>query len=414
MSKTADRLYDVSFLSLSVALFGLPFDSIGINLGFMMLSTTNLFIVTSFGTGVTGVLLSNKLTLTRPQSLLLLLAGFYFGFYIIRAFIASEWGTTLQLISRIGNGLFVVATLINITNKRKFELALGSFVAGVVTLSALTILAGAGVLPPVTSVFSARTLFGFQIPFKRTLGMPIGFGTFGVLSSLSISVLLFLTWEQERRWKQLVSGILICLLLLGVVVSQSRSTYIAVLGVLSTAIIGRHFVGGFSLSPYEKWTVRSLLIIGVFISPLLAIELSSIAPWSLYARIEQTAAGVSHFLAQPWLGTGRFIYVDGKIIHNSFAHEFGTVGIIGGGLFVVIFAYSVTTVMSYVTLSSVSRYPLALCAGLMGVLIENLFYFGSHKHSLWFILAMCASVGVATELKTPGKEERTENSDTMS
>lgn len=395
------RTWQVSALSFYMTILTLPFDSLGIETDFVVISVTKIFLLISVFSGVVATLGDAELRIQRSQLLLLLLMSLYVGYHVIRAVFGEGVIGLLRAKVHIGNLLIIVAAVLNISARSTIRRTIGAIIIGAILVTILTFLASAGVVPPLTEVAPSRTFFGFNLPVARTLGAPIGYGTYGSLISVPIAVSLLVALETQSFWQRAVAWFGTGLLVLGGIVSQSRSTYLALMTVGVVVVSGRYFLGNFRMT----WIDRTVLFgVGcvVAVGPIVVVELFAVAPWSVSTRLDLIESGIELVLQRPILGVGPVLHIEGKVIHNSFVNEFAATGLIGFGLFVAIWMLATRNAVRYIGDTS-SIYSLGLIAGLAGVFVENLFYLGTYSPILWIILTLCVSVPISVVPAEPNE-----------
>lgn len=387
MNRTQRLGVGVYFLTLAT----LPFETLGFDTGVVVLSLPNVGIIVSTVLLCAAVFYSGELRLEQGQLYFLAAAVLYASFYLFRV-VSTPAASTLRLPALVGNFLIVVTTAIAIQSRWHLKRALQAVTVGTVVFSLLTMISGAKLITPFAEINPSRIMDPLGLDGVRTLFASIGYGSFGVLVSITTAVLLWEIWRHTGRYRRLAAVSLLAVVV-AVFVSESRSTYISVVAVLAVWIFQRVHLEG--ISAWKRWGTYTISLFGGVASLVLVGLLVSAAPWGVAARFELIQVGLDTFRSAPLWGVGPDGYLSksgGVRIHNSFLGAFVTTGLIGGALFTAAWVVGATTAVRSLDSSTERMLPAVLIAALAGVFAENLLYLGVFEHPLWFLLACCASV----------------------
>jgi len=207
------------------------------------------------GTG-TYLLLSKRIV-TNPEQLAFLIAfvvlsGVLGGGIVLRGeglggILDAKW-----LFTHIS---LAVAFVVVIDDRETVGQFLWSVALVTAALALLTVVHSFVGLPFGSTRGPGRTMFSITIPFTRGLAAPFAFGSFGIMSVISISYVLSSAYLDVRAgapFRNLAIYPVLASILVGVVVAQSRSTYVAV-----TCVFGC-YVAFFCLESYDWPTVDRL------------------------------------------------------------------------------------------------------------------------------------------------------------
>ncbi len=257
----------------------------------------------------------------------------------------------LYLLARIGFMIIVVAVLLNVVDRQSGIEAFHAFVAGVLILCVLTILHGFGVfsLPVAMYRLAYRSFFGIRFPVRRTVGIAMSFGEFGIIANFALAYLLFQAFSSDSRRKWLfVAAILV--VVMGILISQTRSVF---LGTVVTLGVGSLAAYLFERSPDEAGLKRkskylfvaSVAIIGLVFALTLWPALgnfevvdvqTSASHKNVVNRVAKNWYALKMIAAHPLLGAGHYAFRHevGSLLHHHFLEQFVATGVVGGAIYV--------------------------------------------------------------------------------
>lgn len=157
--------------------------------------------------------------------------------YFMSNFLAAEptWnkfvGKMLWLMVFVGLSLALCGNLLRGVDVINFYFAgilAGCLVAGMVSVTGVDVF-GVSVIP-------GRS-YGIQIPLDKTTGVPRSFGEFGNILAFGWAIFLTMGDRYGKRLRMIALGLLV----LGVLVAQSRSTYLSIVAIVAAMMALRVF-----------------------------------------------------------------------------------------------------------------------------------------------------------------------------
>lgn len=265
---------------------------------------------------------------------------------------------------------------------------------------------------PIWSEIHKPLSFGeFVFPLNRTTGYPMSYGGYGILnvSVLPLAVLSLVRGKglYSSRWIALLVSVLV---LLAVVISQSRSTWLAV---------GTAFGIMLFSATYRTWrkkavfawlvAIATLSIFGVGFAWNLGVDLYEANSISIQQRYDQYAAALKMLRSNPvaGIGYGQFskLYepidvpwetaAGARMLHNYFLNKAVATGIIGPLLTSFLLAWIVSVYWRSIQQKGEEIsgwFMVGLLSSLVGVLIEMCFYPGGSGIKIFWILVGIAAV----------------------
>jgi len=248
-----------------------------------------------------------------------------------------------------------------------------------------------------------RSLLGFQLPFKRSVGIFSIYSYFGtyVLPFLAIALAMLSSRLSTSRLDFRLLATTIGLILLSVLITQSRSTWLAL--VLSMLVL--HTALSLASDSKLRLVNFSVILLGLGLALILApgmldVELLvegfvNMRKLSVDGRMEQWALAYDLFKDNVLLGIGpkQYKVIDGdNVLHNMYLLillEHGLLGGISMIAFVLLPAvYLWRTLGSMRHPVEVRVYSAAVFAGLVGIYCEVSFAGGLAYISLWTTLGI--------------------------
>ncbi len=224
---------------------------------------------------------------------------------------------------------------------------------------------------------AARSVGGMTIPFAKSVGIPMSDGEFGIIMTFAIPFILANCLGKIKIFKKkyIPVGILILTLFATLLISQSRSGWLAL-----TVCLATYFVTSWSRNiPLMMILISSALIFiitaGNFVFNIFAG--TSVYYNNVFIRFDQWAVSFE-IIAKNWLiGCGHDYfqqnYFQHNVLHNNFLFQFVSGGIIQFTGNLLIYIYLIIGL-----LKNIHKSPLCPCAiaGLMGAIVELIFYQG--------------------------------------
>jgi hypothetical protein len=293
-------------------------------------------------------------------------------------------------VTRVGRWLTLLVVLLAIDTERDVERLLRVAAAAAVLLSLLTLVATVVDLPMEPRTIPPRTFGPVTMPVGRVIPVPLAFGIFGMILLFPLPYLVLRAW-RERSWIPLAgAGVVV----LAVVIGQSRSTYLALAAAAITlAIAGAAWI--VAEGP-PKW--RRAVGVGGIVGTLATLPIAVIGTQILIAagranyvrRLEQVRTGIMVLIDRPLFGTGprQIQAVSGvdNVIHAAWLQLGAEVGLV---------ALALMGVAAYLTVRQVVRtavderswFAVAVLAGIAAIAVEASFQ-GSFGRPTWIALAI--------------------------
>lgn len=253
-----------------------------------------------------------------------------------------------------------------------------------------------GVLPTTGGLEAGRAELQF-LPFPRNSPLPI-YGTYGVLSSFALGLMLArlhaLPKTRLLRIAPLLAGV--GAVLLGVVITQDRSTLLATGSLLAAFSL-------FVRSRALRWLLVGTVIVGaiVVLGPLIRF-LVSVNLATVVNRLATYQMGLDAFRSSPLVGIGwdmRAITNDaGRVIHNTFVAILAYLGILG--LLIHTTAYAGVAWLArrgHFEGGPHAWIHMGIALGTIGWFIENMFYLGIRNYTIWILLGLVLHMLTARE-----------------
>lgn len=379
--------WNLLFVITCFSIFFAPFSGIDV---LIFLSAADILII--LGVVILIIRSSRGVPIQIPKSagLVLLAGGVFLVIQVLTIPRATNSTTAIQWI-RTYVGVLAVFLLIvaSVDSRRDISILLQTIAISVVVISLLTITQTLGITALGDMYLDSRSIFGLEIPFRRTLGVPMDYGNFGLYLSIGISYLLYEIFHTRNR----LAGLFLPIPLLATIISQSRSTWAAIGLVLTIFMIYQleqfrsHKIS--HITPWIFWGFLGTVIavLALFIGRILI----RINPLTLESRLSNIIHSLDIFLRAPFLGLGRYTFYleyGDEIIHNGFINILVAYGGIGFLLFLSI--YLLTGFMLVRDLSNKESPILivGLLAAFLGMTVELMFFDGSYTKILWIVLAV--------------------------
>jgi len=384
------RRYPFAFTCLAVATA--PFTGVDVVWFF---SLSDLFLTLAIGTLGVAVVLDSSIRLPRSTLYVTIAAVSLLSIELIavpnasNSFLAFQWART-----RAGTVMMFLAVIGTVESLHDIHVLLRLLACSLFVVAVLTVLHSLGVVAFGADLLRSRSIFGISVPFQRTLGVPMDYGNFGMYMSLGIAYLVYESVEFRNQWA--VGALPV--LLLAVLISQSRSTWAAItvvlIGMIAVVLAcrarsGDHMVGQRTIT---------LLSVGLFPVGVLVFvrELIRINPATLASRVDVYQDSYMIYMQHPLNGIGRATYVrvfGNEVVHNGFLSllvSFGPLALLlFGGIYLATFFLGVRQFR-------IADRPFlwgTLLAAFFGVSVELMLFDGSWTKILWLVVALIVHGG---------------------
>lgn len=178
-----------------------------------------------------------------------------------------------------------------------------------------------------------RLYFGMRLPFRKATGLPMSDGKLGTI--LVPALLLLLLDNLTGLFRFSFRKIRFALILIGIVLSQSRSTWLGLAITLALSpFLLPHFRHKKLLFLLEILLLLLLLYTGSIERVFYGLMSEGIYQQTIFNRISSYRLAFDYFLCSPLLGVGHsevYHLFRGKemVIHNLFLDNLASTGIIG-------------------------------------------------------------------------------------
>jgi len=369
-------------------LFSLPFEGYGIPTATVTLSFPNILISLIYCTICFKIVTGKhiNLSLSNPVKLAI---GMFFLMTISDLIHFSTFSLSFTF-RRIGSWMTFFCPLFLDLDLRMLNRSLISLSFGVLIVSIMTILHSSGLIQLPVIVETTRLSFP-GIFHQRTLGVPIDYGLYGMIM-LSVVPILFcsvLSAQPILFKRRLFSLTILLLTLLGIFLSESRSTWLAVTIALTiTAFMllrARYFTYVAILVPIIIFIYNSDLLLNIVKLTL------DISPGGYTVRNEMNEIAFAHFKDHPLLGIG-YIDIHTRFgVHNSVFHQLMRTGLAGTipyiSLLVLCGVNFLRAIATNVTPSSI-MFSIALASSFIGMIIELQFFLGFSAKIFWLFMGI--------------------------
>jgi hypothetical protein len=293
-------------------------------------------------------------------------------------------------VTRAGRWLTLVVVLLAIDTERDIERLLDIAAAAAVVLSLMTLVATVVQLPMEPRTIPPRTFGPVVMPVGRVIPVPLAFGIFGMILLFPLPYLLLRGLRERSPWPLAGVGVVV----LAVVIGQSRSTYLALAAAMTVLVIAGA-VWAVAEGP-PRW--RRAVGVGGIVGTLIAVPVAVVAGQILIAaaranfvrRLEQARAGFRVLADRPLFGTGpkQFQTLSGvdNVIHAAWLQlgvELGLVALVLIG----VTGYLATRQVVRTAVNERSWVAVAVLAGMIAVAVEASFQ-GSFGRPTWIVLAL--------------------------
>jgi len=301
-----------------------------------------------------------------------------------------------HIITKIGNYLVFILSALSVNEYRNLRKTFIFLTIGVVIISIMTIMHSLGYISLPVEMHRSRSLGSYSIPFQRTLGVPIDYGLYGMLTLPVLSLLVVSIFSGRKLLFQnnMLSVLFSLVILFGIFVSQSRSTWLATLISMGMIIL--------LLSKIRIYTFcfASALLIGVaYLERNIILKfietIINISPEGVYIRIFMNKLALDFFTRHLLFGIGYtslHLYFG---VHNNFSYQLMSRGLFG---FLPYIGLIILTLVIYYKIGiksenkELSLYSIGLLSGFIGMLVELQFFLGFSIKIFWMLIGLANSL----------------------
>jgi len=398
---------------LPMAIFVIPFGFISVETGVANLSAPNILIILTFVAFTAFEYRRKEIRLTNPQITVITIFGLLIVHQVVGTLIHS--GSPRRVVTFGGYFLFTTAIFLYVDSERDLQWLLHAAFLSAVLISVLTIIHIFFLYPngfPFGDRYRGmRTVAGITLPFQRSLGVDMTYGSFGMYVMAATPYYTYI--GLKKRSKGCLLGV--ATVLFAVLLSQSRSTWVAAGG--ATAIV----IVGYLIKIHKPYFREMGIVIGAFgilSSPLIARILIQVRPDTFTSRLSQYRSGIEIAKLFPLFGAGfgnlRQFYQGPHDIHSAFVNLTTRTGIpsllLVLGIWVIVLLFLLRGMHGS---DKKYAFAIALLASLCAVFIESNFQPGFTK-TTWVVLALALSTYQLQSNQTPNAmpiSERTDSGD---
>lgn len=382
---------DPLFIIVCLTVFAAPFSGVNV---LLFLSVSDIMILLGLVVVAYRVLRGETFAFSNSVSLVLLTGSSLLIVQLLTIPRAAVPSAGLQW-TRTQAGVLALFLLIvlAVDSRRDVFVLLRVITLSVVTIALLTIAHTVGIVQLGSGYMEPRMVLGYEIPFRRTLGVPMDYGNFGMYLSAGTGYLIFESVEFRNPWA--AAGL--PLVLLAALISQSRSSWAALAVVIAVFV----FYGLYRLRAQLSFTSVTNALFAVAITSSIAGGIAAgnlliqINPLTLQSRLHAIHESLGILQQAPFLGIGRYTYFNEfgqEIIHNGFINMLVAYGVVGFLLFLGVFVLTVIASVRSFSQPAVRFLGVALFAGFAGMIVELMLFDGSYTKILWIHLALIQSV----------------------
>lgn len=369
----------------------IPFAGYYIPTGFISVSATNILILISLT--VLSVEISKKSQLNINLSLLILFLLIIL--VLISGMIVSfvQDGSFRRTITIFGYILLIGVISFGVRNEYELRRLIHLVFLSSILVCLIAVMSSVFSINLGGSLIYARSIFGLQIPFTRTSGIPISHGEFGMYTLSTVP--LYIVYGLRSRNPLYLGGVGVIVFSV-IFILQSRSTWLALFTgiVVLTLFLQPKLLSQSSVA--RKLTI--LRKVGFLLTPVVGIGLIWVVisiGQSIDLRAQQIATSIKLLYNQPFgYGWGNIqpFFERNALPHNAFLRYGVETGLISLLALIGIYVVVVRDLLRVVFLQHPEKHLMAvgLLAGLSAVFIEasNLVGFGK---SGWMWVAISAA-----------------------
>lgn len=280
--------------------------------------------------------------------------------YAIRVIINGEWEELPHLASKLLTFLMLLSFLIwMLVRKVPIKTLYSGVFYGFLVLSLLIIFIGITGIPLFGEVRPPR-LFEIVLPFYKTVGIPRTHAAYGIFASAALAYFLI----YRNNYKKITQIILGSIILLSIVISQSRTTYTAIVLIAISYLMINHkvtrrffpiamlilVVGLPSLIEVFQSSWHEIPIVNMFVGERhlqrnihFRLDLNRSATDTLIESPLRSLFGIPHSQWMPEYSI-RGIY-ESETIHNHFLSNIIFLGLLGGLLNILLYLIPLASII---------------------------------------------------------------------
>lgn len=385
-------------------IFSLSFEGFGYPTKYIHLSATNillliLLLVTTIKVFKNDLdfILSPEAKIFWSLSLLIFLADLYSLFF-------SEFPllSVRSIVTRVGSLITLFLTSLFVTRKEHVKKTIKFLSLGVILLSIMTLSHSLGILDFGKPFAPTRHFAGYEIPFRRTIGAPIDYGSYGMITIPVLTLLLIFSLKGRDLFRTRFLAFSSFLIVgLGIFISQSRSTWLAAIFSISTAS---------ALLFFKKTKILFFLIIMilVFLIPVIyfyvglnyeegkaswIINIGPSGEANVYNRLESFHLAIEILKEHPFgISHNVFREMSGgdRVLHNNFLYQLTATGIIGFLPYLLFFFFLLVVYYNMIIKAGmeIDLVIIGLFAAIIGMLVELQFFQGFSDKILWVVTGL--------------------------
>lgn len=329
---SADWLEQIPFILFIIYLLILPYERI------LTTFMNAFFVLILVAVGLKTLVKGINLTLSKDQVAVLFLLGALLGWLILGSVIRIDSVTAITsnktVLLHIGVIFIFLAEVNTLPRVRTILLAVSSIAAIIGFLSLIHLVVGLPFGRPATQ---SRSLGPLTFQTMRLLGAPMGYGAYGILTSLGGTFAAGVAiWPHKlvgyrpdlaQSW----ASVSLVGMAIGVFLGQSRSTYLAL---AASAVVAVILLSYSTQNRTLKRVVKGGAVVTGFVAVLVGVAyLGGFlvgSPESLSRRLQQYEIAIGIMLSDPMFGCGwdcaRTVTAFSVSIHNSWLF----MGAVGG------------------------------------------------------------------------------------
>jgi len=378
--------------------------------------STGLLLLAAFGSLLRFLLRSDGLQPVREMPRLLwFVAGAFFMVFLAEFFKATVSHPSGSEVVQAGARLLLVlvAAFAYVEDERMLPRAVRWLSGALAVNGAVAFAYSVSIFPAASS--RLHPLIGNAIPINASAGFLRDNGLLGILTSSVVPFLLMACLGSIKVFRSRLTAALLAIpVLLGLLLSGSRSSYLAIALSVCVVSVGRLFrnlrprLAGLQLT----FSLTAIVVVALAASgPILQLGESLIGAnrFSIRHRLLQYEHAIALVLEHPWVGSGHrafadsFVYPDygfelgdgAAMLHNYFLNSAVSLGIPVAALELLVLV--VTALAGFLSLPSRERdgywWALGLLAALLGIVVElSLYVGGSGLKPLWLLIVWSISL----------------------
>ncbi len=298
---------------------------------------------------------------------------------------------------RIGTILLIIMFIIGVENIEKSKKLSLFWIFSASYMATQNILSNFYITPAIegSRFHNPRNFFGFDMPFNYAVGFPGDFGWHGMIL---ISGFLFAVHYYKSS--KIISLFGSLLSLSSIIMLQSRSTYLA----LMISIIIYFFIFSLVSKKFKiviffclPMTILVIFYFSYIFDYIINVweGFLNVTRATVDGRLFQYKLSIKTGFSNIFLGAGHDYSFNGKlehVVHNSFLHQFYSIGIIGFFVYCYIYYNAIKSFIRYMLLMRTEYYDssfiIILFSSFIGVCIELLFFRVISGKIQWLIIYM--------------------------